>query len=499
MRPLLCWLLVLSALTPAALPGDPRTDFDRKLADARAAKSQADAAAAEARDEMQRARGAADQAAKEAKAAKAEADRKARDAGKAKNTPDNKLKHAVAEEARITQERIKAEQAALRKSADAAKARYDQLVAQARDAGRRLDDLLAAAPLPMSGFAVPELRAFDDAMLQFMRQRGIKAGTLAVMKDGRVVLSRSYGYADAKRTLTLGPDPPLRIASISKPITAAAVLRLIREGKLKLDTKAFALLALKPPPGKADPRLADITIRHLLDHQGGWDKEATFDPMFQSVKIAAALGKRGPAGADDIVSYMAGQPLQFAPGSQTKYSNFGYCVLGRVIEKLTGKRYVDYVCDDLLYPLKIKSVELARSLPRDRNPREPFYFDPKQAVNVMEPDSPAKVPLPDGGLCLEALDSAGGLTASAADLVRFADGFTIKGEPRTSGSRRPGRFVAKGSLPGTASALVWREDGVNMAALLNQRTGPSGQPFENTIARVLDQVADGIKTWPGPR
>jgi CubicO group peptidase (beta-lactamase class C family) len=101
-------------------------------------------------------------------------------------------------------------------------------------------------PLPVRGRAEPELAAFDRAMQQFMRERSIKAGTLAVMKGGRIVLARGYGYRDPARGLPLGPEAPLRLASVSKPITLAAVLKLIREGKLSLDTKVFVLLNVQP-------------------------------------------------------------------------------------------------------------------------------------------------------------------------------------------------------------------------------------------------------------
>jgi CubicO group peptidase (beta-lactamase class C family) len=368
-------------------------------------------------------------------------------------------------------------------------------------AGAKVD----ALPLPMSGVAVPELRAFDEAMQQFMQERSIMAGTLAVMKDGRIVLSRGYGFADAQRTLTLGPDVPMRIASVVKPITAAAILRLIREGKLKPDDRAFVFLGVEPPPGRAgDSRLKDITIQHLLDHKGGWDREAAFDPMFRPLKIAAALGKPGPADARDIITFMAGQPLQFPPGGAAdgkyadgKYSNFGYCVLGRVIEKVTGKRYVDYVREALLIPLKINSVELGRSLPRDRNPCEPYYADIGRTVNVVEPKNKVRVPWPDGGFYLEAMDSHGGLIASAPDLVRFAQAYTIRGEPCASKGKGKqfGRRTAFGSLPGTWSMLLWRDDGVNIAAIFNQRSDPSGLPYE-AINKVLNNVTDGTKKWP---
>jgi N-acyl-D-amino-acid deacylase len=236
-----------------------------------------------------------------------------------------------------------------------------------------------------------------------------------------------------------------------------------------------------------DPRLQKITIRHLLEHKGGWDRDRAFDPMFRPLEISAALGKKGPAGPEDVIRYMMGQPLQFDPGSRECYSNFGYCVLGRVIEKVTGQSYVEYVRKALLAPLGITSVELGRSLPRDRNPREPIYLDPSKDRNVVEPESQEAVPAPDGTFYLEAMDAHGGLIASSRDLLRFLDAYWISGEPRKGGSAYHLHF---GSLPGTWAMVQQQPNGVNVAALFNQRTDPSGLDYD-TIADMMLEAGSG--------
>jgi N-acyl-D-amino-acid deacylase len=286
----------------------------------------------------------------------------------------------------------------------------------------------------------------------------------------------------------------MRIASIGKPITLAALLKLIREGKLKLDTKAFVFLNVQPPTGrKRDPRLLDITVKHLMEHEGGWDRDTAYDPMFQSLKIAKALGKAGPATSQDIITYMVGQPLQFAPGSKSVYSNFGYCVLGRLIEKASGKKFDEYVNAEILAPLGIRTMEIGHSLPKDRNAKEPVYLDPGFARNVLVPASKDTVPEPDGTFCLEAMDSHGGWIASAPDMVRFLGAYWINGQPRKAGQRASYTFF--GSLPGTHTVAMQRKDGVNIAAFFNQRTDTSGLKYDD-IKKMLDKAADSIKTWP---
>ncbi|HZL37539.1 MAG TPA: serine hydrolase [Tepidisphaeraceae bacterium] len=321
--------------------------------------------------------------------------------------------------------------------------------------------------------AGPEV--FDQAMRTYMAARHIRAGTLAVSRDGKMLLQRGYGFADAGSRRKLKADDPFRIASVTKPFTAAAIRRLISHGKLSLDTRAFPLLALTPPAGtKKDPRLDQITIKELLEHKAGWDRDKAFDPMFRPLEISAALDKKGPASANDVVRYMVGQPLQFAPGSRECYSNFGYCVLGRVIEKVTGEPYLKFVNKEILSPLGIGSVELARSLPADRNPREPQYLDPDRGPNVVNSKGPRNVPAPDGTFYIEAMDSHGGLIASAPDLARFLNAYWISGEPRQGNGQSWAFF---GSLPGTFTLVQQQPNGINVAALFNQRTDPSGRDY----------------------
>jgi len=347
-------------------------------------------------------------------------------------------------------------------------------------------------PLPTCGAAVPELDAFDRAMQLFMAERSNTGGALAVSREGKVVLARGYGWRDPERKNLLGPETPFRLASVTKPITSAAIWKLILAGKLKLDDRVFGLLGMKPLPGqKMDPRWKDITIEHLLKHKGGWDR-AVYDPMFRPLKIADELGKEAPASSRDVIQYMLGEPLQFDPGSKAVYSNFGYCVLGRVIEKIAGKNYIDYLRDNLLAPHGIKGIQLGRSLPKDRATKEVVYVDPFKGRNIFDRKGPF-VPGPDGTFHLEAMDAHGGLIASSADVVRFLDHYWIDGKPREAGQKKSYSFF--GSLPGTWTVAIQRPDGVNIVALFNRRKDPSGLPYD-TIRTVLDKAADSIKAWP---
>ena len=389
---------------------------------------------------------------------------------------------------------------------------------------------LAAGKLPMA-------EAFDREMEQFMSARKVPGGALAVVKDQRLVYARAYGWADRENKDPVKPDSLFRIASISKPFTAAAVLKLVETKGLDLETPVTEFLSFKPvlANGKtADPRWKRITLRHCLHHTGGWDRDVSGDPMFRSLETARAVGVPAPAGAEAIVRYMLGQPLDFDPGARYAYSNFGYCLLGRVIERLGGQPYEQFVREEVLAPMGIRRMRLGASLEGGRLEGEVRYYTPdaRQAPSVF-PGLPAKVPEPYGSFCLEALDAHGGWVASAPDLARFAaildtpgDSTCLKPDtrrflyepPTPPVSRNPDGSLAdhfygcgwlvrpvgklgranywhNGSLPGTFSLLVRRFDGLSWAVLFNQRSESSSLP-DLAIDSALHRAADVVGQWP---
>jgi N-acyl-D-amino-acid deacylase len=360
----------------------------------------------------------------------------------------------------------------------------------AQPGGTPVIPVVKGAVLPVSGTEVPGLAAFDKAMLAYMKERDIEAGTICVTRNGKVALSRGYGFLTKDHKRRLSSDAPLRIASLAKPITAAIVLDLAAKGKFKLDDRAFTYIGVEVGP-KGDLRLKDITIQQLLDHKGGFDSEASKigDPMMAALLVRKELKLEDAPTPQDMIRFMAGRKLDFAPGAKEAYSNFGYCVLGRVIEKATGETYAAYV-RKFLAPLGVKTVTLSRSLPDDRDPAEPFYYDPLLRPNVIS--GTGSVPYPDGGLNLEAMDSHGGLICSAPDYAKFMQAYWLTGQPRKGGAER---WLRNGTLPGTFAAAIQRADGVNIVALFNQRSGPRGKAPED-INHVLDKVADTIKEWP---
>ena len=287
---------------------------------------------------------------------------------------------------------------------------------------------LAAAPgvwaksdeVAVSGEPVPELAAFDDLLTHFVREQGVPGASLAIAHRGRLRYARGFGLADRDTGARVRPTTRFRIASISKPFTAVAILKLVEQGKLGLDDPVLPLLGR---PAK-DPRWSRVTIRHCLQHRGGWDRAISGDPIAQPMKVATATGTTTPVPPATIVGYMLGQPLDFDPGTRMAYSNFGYLVLGRVIEKIAGVGYEDFVKAAVLKPLGMDSMKLGKATWADREPDEARYHarDNRTGISLYPPFG-AIVPYPYGAENFEGFEAHGGWIATAADLARFADAF----------------------------------------------------------------------------
>lgn len=211
------------------------------------------------------------------------------------------------------------------------------------------------AGIPATGKLGPGLEPLDRAVVAMMARHGIPGAALAVARDGKLVLARGFGWADLAAREPVRPDTRFGVASLSKAFTAVAVLKLVEEGKLRLDDRAFEMLRhIKPFPGaRVGPRLYRITVRQLLNHSGGWDTKASGDPVNWTTQVQLKRGDRVPVSAEHLIAFTMGVPLDFDPGTDSKYSNFGYIVLGEVIAKASGQPYEKYVPDGLcLYGLR---------------------------------------------------------------------------------------------------------------------------------------------------
>lgn len=393
-----------------------------------------------------------------------------------------------------------------------------------------------AAHAIASGTRQPKLAKIDEVIHRFMRKHRIPGASLAITDRSRLVYARGFGYADIGERDPVTTESLFRIASISKPVTAIAVLQLVEQNKLSLEDKVFDLLDYEPhlPEGaEVDKRQKEITIRHLLQHRGGWDRDKSFDAMFKSTEFSKALGVTPPADPDTIIQVMLGKPLDFKPGDRYAYSNYGYCLLGRVIEKISDTSYEDFVRQNVLLPAGITSMRIGATRLEGRKEKEVRYYDPRRGNSVFASDLNSSVPQPYGAWHLEAMDSHGAWIASASDLVRLASaldspenspiltaasitqmterpeglaGYDEEGNAKsryyglgwTIKQDEAGELTSShgGSLPGTNTVLIRRPDGRNVALLFNTRLTPFVTRAVNAVLPELTEAIDNTADWP---
>jgi hypothetical protein len=388
-----------------------------------------------------------------------------------------------------------------------------------------------AGDLPISGMPVRELEDFDEAMLNFMNFYGLTAGVLAVSKNGCVVYQRGFGWRtiDPLR-VPLPENTPMRVASVEKPLIAATIRKLaaalpgfdLSDFVFDPYLERHGILQIEPWQGLADELLKNITVEHLLLHQGGWDKEfVEFDPMGAEIRIANEMTIFSPPGRINIVRYMLSQPLQFPPGKPHQacnedangvclrepepcvcdtYSNFGYMVLGLIVEELAGEPATDRMLEHVVTPeMWVPATELfpGRTFMWDQSPREPIYVsDFSELVrNVFFPFYPYWVEAPYGGWDHESQVGCGNMVTSAVPLLAYLDRYRVNG-PLTGepfdGARESWGFA--GSANGASSLACQRDDGVNVVVLFNQRI-PSAPHLATEMAEIIFGLTETV-TWP---
>lgn len=362
------------------------------------------------------------------------------------------------------------------------------------------------------GINTPEMTNCDNLVTQFMSTHGIPGATFALAKNGKLVYMRSFGHADLAGTEETQPHHLFRIASISKPITSIAVMKLVENGQLALIDKVFGsggLLENHPYLTSAtisDQRIYDITVQQLLEHSAGWDRDVTCvpsptspypwaaghcDPIGFPLHVTQMLGEANPVTEPMLIRFLLEKGLNFAPGTQYAYSNIGYLVLGEIIASVSGKPYEDYVKDEILSPIGICDMHIGQNLRENKLEREGEYHgNGYQAPSLY--GTGLNVPWEYGGWNLEAMDAHGGWIATARDMVRLltaVDGFTTRPDllsnssisTMTTGSSTNANYAKgwsvnsannwwhTGALDGTASLWARTNNGYTWAIILNKR------------------------------
>lgn len=360
----------------------------------------------------------------------------------------------------------------------------------------------------------------DQSLESFVRSQRLVGLSVGVIKDGQLVYAKGFGHACKEENEELQPYHLMRIGSISKLITAVGIMKLIDDGKLSLDHQVFGeggILKYGIYDVIRDQKYYKITIEHLLNHTAGWSKRSFGDPMFIPHRVASYTDTELPVNLDKIIEFVLSNHLPYRPGSYYDYSNFGYCVLGKVIERISGMSYEDYIKAEILRPLGITTMRLAKNWAEDKAHNEVVYYD--HAYNNMRlslDGSGEQVPTPYGGFDIEALGAAGGWLATPVDLLKFLtaiDGFKNtpdiltnhslltmtspeKGQPygwRSTSAE--GTWWRTGTLAGASAMMKRKANGISWVVITNTSNRRSGS-FHNRINWLMDSQLEKITEWP---
>ncbi len=355
-----------------------------------------------------------------------------------------------------------------------------------------------------------EIKRLDVDLRDFLNRWNIPCVSIAASYNGKLLFARAIGMADWSTKRFAKTKDLFRLASISKSITAIGILRLVQEGKLSLDQKAFDILnEMKPcnPAVPPDPRIKLITIRHLLECSAGWNQDVHGDPMFGTMLSDSAnnCSRSLRPTPTSIIRYLLNDRLDFDPGTNYEYSNSCYIILGKIIERVSGMSYYDFISKNVLEPMKLSGIKPGATVERKHLPDEVrYYADSDEKSDSMLPNERGPLSLAYGGyFVLESAPGSIGWVASAEDLVKLVDIVSGSSEipsllnakttetmferPKIECWKNASEYFAKGwevskdengnllyfsrhgSLPGSMALVEHQGNGLSWAALFNFR------------------------------
>ena len=403
--------------------------------------------------------------------------------------------------------------------------------------------------IPVTGEILPgseQLARLDGTMREILARYQVPGAGLAITYHGKLIVARSYGWADVEAKQPVEPTTLFGLASVSKAITAVTALKLVEEDRLQLDERVLELLGmLRAPPGREfDPRLRTITLQILLEHAGGWDRTKSGDPSTFSQRVQKELNVPLPITIDQLIYYMNGQPLDFTPGTQQRYSNFGFSIVGRAIAQITGRSYPDAVEHLTLQPMGIRGIQM----PPTHSPEKIAPYLPGESKRYL---CGTTKPL-EGGHVLNSA-AAGGWCGSPVALARFLtaiDGTrtgetflkpatmqemlakpkpplsvrkngswfglgwdSVREMPNWPHSPKDGSddlaYSKNGGLPGISTWIQHLPGGIDWVVLFNgsknqaaeaQENDPAETPKSSALADAQKEVVEilrGVDRWPG--
>ena len=391
-----------------------------------------------------------------------------------------------------------------------------------------------------TGINIPQMTSCDNLVSNFITTHNIPGASFALAKNGKLVYHRAFGNVNTSGTETTQPYHLFRIASISKPITSIAIMNMVEQNQVTLSDKVFGTDGILENhsfisnANITDVRIYDITVQHLLEHSGGWDRNINCfanptspypydfsgcDPIVAPLHVTQINGTANPATEEDMIVFLLEKGLDFAPNTNYAYSNIGYLVLGEIIEEISGQPYEQYVKSSLLNQLGICDMHMGKNLLADKAEREVEYIG-NGYTTLSSYDTGNFVPWEYGGFNIEAMDAHGGWIATSRDLVNLllaVDGFSTKPDilssptitTMTAPSSNNNNYAKgwavnssnnwwhKGALDGTATFFARTSGEYTWAVLLNKREiGANENQFWTDFDALPWNCINGTSSFP---
>ncbi|EUC36254.1 hypothetical protein COCCADRAFT_88813 [Bipolaris zeicola 26-R-13] len=318
-----------------------------------------------------------------------------------------------------------------------------------------------ATPLERNWHAVGDITGFpdnarvkrdlDEILQKFMKRNSVRQAQVSASINGTVIASRAYTWAESNRAI-VEPSDKFLLGSVSKAFTYAAVDHLVSTGVVNLTDHIYPLLGYTKP---ADPRSLNITIQHLLDHTGGFDRGMSPDIGFIFTTVAQSLNQSTPATLRQLIEYVLAKPLDFEPGTRSVYSNYGTLLLGYLIANKTGETYMSYLEKNVLKGLDVEMYTTpGADHTNDRIVQETKFT----SISALTPLSEKRVANVYGGdgAVKEAAVSSFALKASADTVSRFIGKHAAYGlGPRQLFMYRDGTVAGARALAYSMAKLDW--------------------------------------------
>lgn len=360
---------------------------------------------------------------------------------------------------------------------------------------------------------------FDREIERFMRNWDIKGGSFALMRNDSLLYAKGYGFASINDSIPCNVNHLFRVASVSKLITAVAILKLNEDNKISLEDKVFGeegilndsiFLNIK------DKNLKKINISHLLRHSAGFSSPIG-DPAFNQEGVARSLNKELPLSINDMVLYATRNKLRSQPGKSFKYSNLGYIVLSKIVEKVSGKDYESYVKEEVLAPIGCYDMHIGKSFSQNRKENEVDYYEVKEAEPVQAFDGSGKRAMKsNGGNNISLLSGAGGWVGSPVEILRFVASIsndtikqnilsmeTIELMTYHDKNTRPmgwanvtkHEWFRSGSMAGTSALIKKQRNGYTWVFLSNSSSW-NGPNLPKNMSVSITKALQKVKSWP---